>query len=803
MLISKGNEEEKVEKSHETAVNITKILTHASKSMHFYTENPQMLPTLNQPVMTLCNMKINTFRPQSIAGGIGQINKSISLTSMRSGSSGGSAGTLNSRSLKSNNTLNSFLYSSINTSAAATATTTTTTTTSTTKQRSMRNPFLPPSTADEGDEGQGQGDDWIFTEQHQQHQSRTTTGGATTAYADFNSCDDQDWLESRRVPARDTTSRRPPQADASVTHSLASTVPEEVDLFGWGLCDIDNTAVQSSQITSSDSHYPSGLAGNRSSKAAGGSRMWSALSARKTEVVDLIDLVDSPPLNRKPTTATSSQLLHAAVMSTVVATDGIESVSSSIGTAFAAPATSDANFPLKLSQPSTAKPFASSLGHSRASQNSTGSSFADIRLKNTIRSTTRTVNFFCDSSVSLGGNASDATIEDSDREDAGTHVVTILDSDLKPRHPGGRVGRIQQTQGAESPQYQQLEDLEDRLIDVSPILLPKCEQQVDTDEDMGTVCSSSSSVDQLCEQGSDASSVGDDEDWQDTANACCACLGWEPDEDDPIVFCDGLCGACIHVSCYGLLRDGVPEGEFYCESCEALRTAAAYKPVCKLCYQAGGLMKRSTSQEWTHPVCVLFTPELTVCLETNRPDNIRSLLPDRKGLTCELCHRSGGACVQCSSKECLRAYHPYCAYIARQQMIVRVNTTTTTSNSSSSNTSSSTTYPEGGEEEGSVSYELFCPKHKIQPKLTIQGEAASSRIPINSSSKKQQNFKNKQKSKHKQAASLGIADMNSPNYSKKNQFDDSDLIDTEEKLSKQLKLQKSHLNSKNSSNRKR
>ena len=164
---------------------------------------------------------------------------------------------------------------------------------------------------------------------------------------------------------------------------------------------------------------------------------------------------------------------------------------------------------------------------------------------------------------------------------------------------------------------------------------------------------------------------------------------------------------------------------------------------------------------------------------------------------------TAGACVQCSSKECLRAYHPYCAYIARQQMIVRVNTTTT-SNSSNNNTSSSTKYTdEVGEEEGSVSYELFCPKHKFQPKLTLQGEAASSRIPINSSPKKQQNFKNKQKSKYKQTTSLGIADMSSPIYSKKNQFDDSDLIDTEEKLSKQLKLQKSHLNSKNSLNRKR
>jgi hypothetical protein len=120
-------------------------------------------------------------------------------------------------------------------------------------------------------------------------------------------------------------------------------------------------------------------------------------------------------------------------------------------------------------------------------------------------------------------------------------------------------------------------------------------------------------------------------------------------------------------------------------------------------------MKRSTCAKWTHPVCVLFTPELTVCEQTNRPDNIASLLPDRGDLICRLCQKIGGASVQCCVKDCLYAYHPYCAYTARQQMVVRVDSATE-----------------------AVTYELYCSKHKQAAESTsaAPGEVASSRIPV-------------------------------------------------------------------------
>jgi hypothetical protein len=53
----------------------------------------------------------------------------------------------------------------------------------------------------------------------------------------------------------------------------------------------------------------------------------------------------------------------------------------------------------------------------------------------------------------------------------------------------------------------------------------------------------------------------------DTEDApCAACSVVEPSEENPMIFCDGHCGACVHIQCYGL--DSVPEGEFICEGCD-------------------------------------------------------------------------------------------------------------------------------------------------------------------------------------------------------------------------------------------
>ena len=105
---------------------------------------------------------------------------------------------------------------------------------------------------------------------------------------------------------------------------------------------------------------------------------------------------------------------------------------------------------------------------------------------------------------------------------------------------------------------------------------------------------------------------------------CAVCLERDPWEGDPMVFCEGACGMCVHIKCYGL--DNTPQGDFLCESClesKRLRTAKAIglragtsskgrdkvgkKPRCVLCRTSSGMMKRSVCGQWCHPLCVLFT----------------------------------------------------------------------------------------------------------------------------------------------------------------------------------------------------
>ena len=105
---------------------------------------------------------------------------------------------------------------------------------------------------------------------------------------------------------------------------------------------------------------------------------------------------------------------------------------------------------------------------------------------------------------------------------------------------------------------------------------------------------------------------------------CAVCLEFDPWEGDPMVFCEGVCGMCVHIKCYGLIE--APQGDFFCESCiegKRLRAAVALeskegrstrrrdkvgkKPRCILCKVSSGMMKRSSCGQWCHSLCVLFT----------------------------------------------------------------------------------------------------------------------------------------------------------------------------------------------------
>jgi len=160
--------------------------------------------------------------------------------------------------------------------------------------------------------------------------------------------------------------------------------------------------------------------------------------------------------------------------------------------------------------------------------------------------------------------------------------------------------------------------------------------------------------------------AGDEED-----SPCVMCLLVDPDED-PMVYCDGPCGQCVHLGCYGLR--GVPEKEFYCTSCEPEHQRRFPKPRCALCFRHDGFMTRTLDHQYTHPMCVYWMQEIEVD-EFGRATNLRSLDRDRKFLQCTLCGKKGGGCLQCAYGQCVEAAHPHCAYTARRQMTVRVDVT--------------------------------------------------------------------------------------------------------------------------------
>lgn len=92
--------------------------------------------------------------------------------------------------------------------------------------------------------------------------------------------------------------------------------------------------------------------------------------------------------------------------------------------------------------------------------------------------------------------------------------------------------------------------------------------------------------------------------------------------------------------------------------------------------------------KWVHALCVLFTPELQIDDVSKRAINLDCLSAQRKTLSCSICRRSGGACVQCAVDDCFEAFHPFCCFDARLQMVIRCV-----------------------DKESNI-YEIYCKKHK-------------------------------------------------------------------------------------------
>lgn len=138
-------------------------------------------------------------------------------------------------------------------------------------------------------------------------------------------------------------------------------------------------------------------------------------------------------------------------------------------------------------------------------------------------------------------------------------------------------------------------------------------------------------------------------------------------DDDFVISCVS-CNQFVHVSCYGLQLSPKLR-EFQCDMC-----LLSVSPKCQLCFREGGILRKVISSRgtWVHPLCVLYTPELTLNVDHQmRPNDISCLDPDRKSLVCDICHKEGGCNVQCSHDDCFLSFHPYCGFCSKKQMIIR------------------------------------------------------------------------------------------------------------------------------------
>ena len=149
-----------------------------------------------------------------------------------------------------------------------------------------------------------------------------------------------------------------------------------------------------------------------------------------------------------------------------------------------------------------------------------------------------------------------------------------------------------------------------------------------------------------------------EEEEQEEGETCNICGYGYSEPDDQLVFCDH-CNLAVHQSCYGIAT--LPEGDWMCSVCTHGKSPSSTH--CYICNKSDGAMHCTENGIFVHLICVFYTPELS--LNFTGPEvlveGINRISRERAQLVCSICGMKGGGCVQCSSRHCSIAYHPYCA----------------------------------------------------------------------------------------------------------------------------------------------
>ncbi|CAO3575867.1 unnamed protein product [Absidia cylindrospora] len=154
-------------------------------------------------------------------------------------------------------------------------------------------------------------------------------------------------------------------------------------------------------------------------------------------------------------------------------------------------------------------------------------------------------------------------------------------------------------------------------------------------------------------------------------STCAICEDGECENSNAIVFCDG-CNLAVHQDCYGVPY--IPEGQWLCRKC----MVSPDKPVsCLFCPNEGGAFKQTNTNKWGHLLCAIWIPEIGISngIYMEPIDNIDSIPKSRWKLTCYICKKRNGACIQCDNKHCFTAFHVTCARWARLCMRMKSHST--------------------------------------------------------------------------------------------------------------------------------
>lgn len=134
---------------------------------------------------------------------------------------------------------------------------------------------------------------------------------------------------------------------------------------------------------------------------------------------------------------------------------------------------------------------------------------------------------------------------------------------------------------------------------------------------------------------------------------CSLCSDPETDENR-IVKCIN-CNVKVHLACYGVTKF---TENWTCSPCDSKKV----DPICALCIQKGGAMKKTVCSKWVHVICALFTEgSVFENKKTMEPINISAVSHTKRNKICVFCSKATGFCSLCYRRSCKNRLHITCA----------------------------------------------------------------------------------------------------------------------------------------------